>query len=525
MATTGTIPVPPRPTPQPTRFPLAALLVLAATGFVLIGAETMPAGLLPEIASGLSTSEGTVGLLVSAYALGTVVVTVPAITLTRGFDRKPLLLVAVAGLLLTNTITAFSDSVALSLAMRFLTGAFSGVLWGMLASYGRRISPPDSAGRSLAIVSTGAPVGIAFGTPLGSWLGTTFDWRWAFGGLSVIAAAVIVLVLLVVPNLPGQAPDERKPLRAVIRIPGVGMVLAVIAVWMLGHSTAYTYIAPFLRAAGTGASVDVVLVTFGVASIAGIAITGALLDRYPRLLLHGTVVVFVASGLVLLLAHGAVFAVFAAVALWASPSEARPPRCSPRSPSRVVPTRTSPTRSCPSRSTSRSSRRGSSAPASSRLAAASRRWRCSWSSVPWRCCCTVVGRRTAFRPRPDPPAQLVRPPPPAHHHRKDSRMHAPVRLALPLLGVLALTACTSADPARSSGSPGSEGTGADAPSTPSATATTGSSAAPTVSSPPTGRRHCGLPAGPPRSTSASTATTRRHAPSSPRSPSRPPCVT
>ncbi len=186
----------------------------------------------------------------------------------------------------------------------------------MLASYGRRISPPDSAGRSLAIVSTGAPVGIAFGTPLGSWLGTTFDWRWAFGGLSVIAAAVIVLVLLVVPNLPGQAPDERKPLRAVIRIPGVGMVLAVIAVWMLGHSTAYTYIAPFLRAAGTGASVDVVLVTFGVASIAGIAITGALLDRYPRLLLHGTVVVFVASGLVLLLAHGAVVAVFAAVALW-----------------------------------------------------------------------------------------------------------------------------------------------------------------------------------------------------------------
>lgn len=316
MTTTGTVRVPPRPAQQRTRFPLAALLVLAATGFVLIGAETMPAGLLPEIASGLSTSEGTVGLLVSAYALGTVVVTVPAITLTRGLDRKPLLLVAVAGLVVTNTVTAFSDSIALSLAMRFLTGAFSGVLWGMLASYGRRISPPESAGRSLAIVSTGAPVGIAFGTPLGSWLGTTFDWRWAFGGLSVIAAAVIMLVLLVVPNLPGQAPDERKPLRAVIRIPGVGMVLAVIAVWMLGHSTAYTYIAPFLRATGTGASVDVVLVTFGVASIAGIAITGALLDRYPRLLLHGTVVVFVASGVVLLLAHGSDVAVFAAVALW-----------------------------------------------------------------------------------------------------------------------------------------------------------------------------------------------------------------
>ncbi|AOX66236.1 hypothetical protein BJK06_11150 [Curtobacterium sp. BH-2-1-1] len=66
-------------------------------------------------------------------------------------------------------------------------------------------------------------------------------------------------------------------------------------------------------------------------------------------------------------------------------------------------------------------------------------------------------------------------------------MHASVRLALPLLGVLALTACTSADPARSSGSPGSEGTGADAPSTPSATATTGSSGGADGAEPADGR--------------------------------------
>lgn len=317
MTATGTVPVVGRTSASsPTRLPLAALLVLAATGFVLIGAETMPAGLLPQIAAGLSTSEGTVGLLVSAYALGTVVVTIPAITLTRGFDRKPLLLIGIAGLLFANTVTAFSDSVPLSLATRFLAGAFSGVLWGMLATYGRRISPPASAGRSLAIVSTGAPVGIAFGTPLGSWLGTTFDWRWSFGGLSIITAVVFVLVVLLVPNIAGQAAEHRKPLRAVIRIPGVGVVLAVIAVWMLGHSTAYTYIAPFLRSAGSDAGVDIVLVVFGLASIAGIAVTGALLDRFPQLLLHGTVIVFTGAGVLLLIGNGSALLVFVAVALW-----------------------------------------------------------------------------------------------------------------------------------------------------------------------------------------------------------------
>ena len=45
--------------------------MLAVIGFVLVAMETMPAGLLPVIATGLDTSEGTVGLFVSAYALGT----------------------------------------------------------------------------------------------------------------------------------------------------------------------------------------------------------------------------------------------------------------------------------------------------------------------------------------------------------------------------------------------------------------------------------------------------------------------
>ncbi len=53
-----------------TRLPLATLAALAVIGFVLVAMETMPAGLLPVIATGMGTSEGTVGLFVSAYALG-----------------------------------------------------------------------------------------------------------------------------------------------------------------------------------------------------------------------------------------------------------------------------------------------------------------------------------------------------------------------------------------------------------------------------------------------------------------------
>ena len=185
---TTTVPAPaPEATEQAKRLPLATLAALAVIGFVLVAMETMPAGLLPVIATGMGTSEGTVGLFVSAYALGTVIITIPAITMTRGMRRKPLLLGAVLGLILANTTTALSSDVTLSLVSRFIAGAFSGILWGMLAAYGRKISPPSHAGLSLAIVSLGAPVGFALGTPLGAWLGTTFDWRWAFAGLTAVA--------------------------------------------------------------------------------------------------------------------------------------------------------------------------------------------------------------------------------------------------------------------------------------------------------------------------------------------------
>jgi predicted MFS family arabinose efflux permease len=134
---------------------MAALLIMALMGFLLIATETMPAGLLPQIAAGLATTEATVGQLVSAYALGMIVATMPLIARTRAMRRKPVFLSAALGFLLANTITTLSGSVALSLAGRFVAGAFSGLAWGMMAGYARRIAAPENAGRALAIASLG----------------------------------------------------------------------------------------------------------------------------------------------------------------------------------------------------------------------------------------------------------------------------------------------------------------------------------------------------------------------------------
>lgn len=298
------------------RLPAAALLIMALTGFVLIASETMPAGLLPQIAAGMDVSEAAAGQLVSAYALGTVIAAIPATVATRGWRRKPLVVFGGIGIFAANVVTAVSPDIGLSLAVRLFAGACSGLLWGILAGYARRISPPEHAGRALAIASIGVPAGLAFGTPLGSWIGSTLGWRYSFGTLAIVALVTVILTLVFVPDAPGQRATSQMPVTKVFRLPGVALILAVICAWMLAHNTFYTYIAAYLRFADVGLTPQLALVTFGLAAIAGVWITGLLIDRALRSLLLASIASFVVAGVTFAVAHHSLPAVLAAIVLW-----------------------------------------------------------------------------------------------------------------------------------------------------------------------------------------------------------------
>jgi predicted MFS family arabinose efflux permease len=298
------------------RFPVPALIVMACTTFIGIMTETMPAGLLPQISRGISVSEGAAGQFVSAYALGMLLAAVPAGMLTRGNRRKPLLLAGLAGFLVANTGTALAPDLAVALAVRFIAGAFAGLLWGMLGGYAMRITAPDRAGRALAIAMTGIPAALAAGTPLGTWLGTAAGWRWAFAAMSIFAAVVIIGVLAFVPDAPGQHEQTRVSFARVLRLPGVATILGVAVVWMLAHNLLYAYIAAYLQQAHVGLKTAIALVIFGAAAIAGIAITGMLVDRMLRRLTLASLALFVVAGAILLATQGSTPFAILALVLW-----------------------------------------------------------------------------------------------------------------------------------------------------------------------------------------------------------------
>lgn len=298
------------------RLPLASLLALAMAAFITILTEALPAGLLPQMAQGLAVSEAWVGQTVTIYAIGSLVAAIPLTAATQGVRRRPLLLGAIAGFVVANTITTFSGSYALTMVARFLAGVSAGLLWALLAGYAARMVPEYQKGRAIAIAMVGTPLALSLGVPAGTFLGNWVGWRMCFGIMSGLALVLMVWVRIKLPDFAGQAACKRFSPGHVFTMPGVRPVLFVVLAFVLAHNILYTYIAPFLLAAGMAERTDLVLLVFGVSSLLGIWGIGVLIDRHLRALTLASTVVFGLAALVLSVVDDTPGVVYAAVAAW-----------------------------------------------------------------------------------------------------------------------------------------------------------------------------------------------------------------
>ena len=298
------------------RMPYGPLLALAMAAFITILTEALPAGLLPQMAQGLAVSEAWVGQTVTAYAMGSLMAAMPLTAATQGFRRRPLLLAAIAGFAIANTVTTFSTSFTLTIAARFLAGVAAGLLWALLAGYAARLVPEHRKGRAIAIAMVGTPLALSLGIPAGTFLGNVLGWRMCFGIMSLLAVLLMAWVRFNVPDFAAKAEEKRLSLRHVFTQRGIRPVLFVVLAFVLAHNILYTYIAPFLQAAGLGAQTDVVLLVFGITSLLGILIVGVLIDRYLRALTLASTALFGISAIVLGMAATEPVAVFVAIGAW-----------------------------------------------------------------------------------------------------------------------------------------------------------------------------------------------------------------
>jgi DHA1 family chloramphenicol resistance protein-like MFS transporter len=265
------------------------LYLLAMAVFAMGTSEFMLAGLLPDIASDLDVTVGTVGLLTSAFAIGMAVGAPLMAALARNRPGRSSLLGFLVVFSAAHVMGAATSSFTVLMVTRVVAAlANAGFLAVALTAAGTLV-PPGRKGRALAVLLSGTTVATIAGVPGGAALGTLLGWRATFWAVAALCLPAAIGILKGIPARPVQKAERDGPsLRselAQLRRPRLILVMVLGALVNAATFGSFTFLAPVATGiAGLGELwIPVVLVLFGAGSFVGVSGAGRLSDQHPGL--------------------------------------------------------------------------------------------------------------------------------------------------------------------------------------------------------------------------------------------------
>lgn len=281
-----------------------AVFSLAMGVFGLLTAEYLPASLLTLMATDLGVSESLAGQAVTVTAVVALFAGLLVPGLTRGIDRRWVLLGFSTLMVASNLLVAVSSSFAVLLLMRILLGIALGGFWSMAAAVAMRLVPSALLPRAQSIIFSGIAIGTVVAVPLGSYLGGLYGWRSAFFAAAAVGMVTLAFQSLTLPRLAPRRPARLRTVLEVLQRPGIAIGMFGCVLVHSGHFAMFTYVRPFLEGTtGIGPQgLSLMLLGFGAANFVGTLLAGRLLERHPlaTLVLMPALVGVAALALVLL---------------------------------------------------------------------------------------------------------------------------------------------------------------------------------------------------------------------------------
>ncbi len=245
-------------------------------------------GLLPEISGDLGVGESAVGLLLTFYAYGVAVMTMPLIRVVREWPRRRVVVITVAALALSQLLSAVSVGYPMLVLSRMLCAATHGVFWAVVAPVAASLALPGKQGKAIATVYAGTSLALVAGNPLTAAMGQWFGWRMAATLLGIVAAVIAVALYFVLPALPVTKATSETTKTPRVLDGTLAVLCGVTFLAVLGHFAAYTYFSVIVdRAIGSaGTTLTSMLMLYGLFGVIGIWVIGRTYDRWPR---HSTI--------------------------------------------------------------------------------------------------------------------------------------------------------------------------------------------------------------------------------------------
>jgi len=255
--------------------------ILTLAAFAIGTAEFVIAGILPQIATSLSITEGQAGYLISAYALA-IVVGGPILTIYLArFNKKAVLTGLMALFIVGNILSALAPSYTLLLVSRVIAGLVQGPFYGIGAVVATNLVSEKMAGRAVGQMFAGLTLANVLGVPAGTWISLQFGWHNTFLTVAAFGATAMVSILTSIKSTGhGEAKNIKAQLMA-FKNPMLLISLAITAFAWSGFMTLYGYLAPIaMHITGYGEeAVTWILVIVGVGLIIGNTLGGRSSDN------------------------------------------------------------------------------------------------------------------------------------------------------------------------------------------------------------------------------------------------------
>jgi len=272
---------------RPVRWGAVFALTLCVS--TLIASEFMPVSLLTPVAADLQVTEGQAGQAIAVSGLFAVVTSLLIATVSRGVDRRRLLLGLTGLMLVSGLIVALAPSYTVLMVGRAMLGIVIGGFWSLSTAVVMQLVPPRDLPKGLALLNGGNALATTIAAPLGSFLGQFIGWRGAFFIVVPLAAIVLVWQFLSLPSMPSDRRATRANALALLRRREAAIGIAGVTLLFMGQFALFTYLRPFLETT-TGVSVSVlslILLIMGLAGAVGSALIPKLIARSLRTALVG----------------------------------------------------------------------------------------------------------------------------------------------------------------------------------------------------------------------------------------------
>ena len=258
--------------------PLIALVICV---FIVNMSEFVPIGLLTDIATDFGTSESTAGLLISIYAWAVAILSLPIMLVLRKMEFRRMLLMCIALFVVFQIMSGISSSYWMLMVSRIGVAVAHSIFWSIATPMAVRIVPAHMQKLAISAVATGTSVAMIVGLPLGRIIGLALGWRMTFVVIAVVSIVALILLVFVFPKLDNPRTFTLRKLPDLFRNRVLVGIYIMLAIYVTGYYTGYSYIEPFMyQIAGmSDTMVTVVLTVFGLAGIVGSVLFTKFYDR------------------------------------------------------------------------------------------------------------------------------------------------------------------------------------------------------------------------------------------------------